>query len=141
MFKYHDCADPRDAFRLTSLDLAAKLRGIRPPPNTSVVLTMHSDVKNLEAHCAVLELIAAGFAEGSKERAAIHAAAQALNFVRHEETRAKFQAWVDSWTEPPTALQVLNAKLAGIDDLPHELLDDTLREVEQLMEKLRQRRA
>ena len=102
---------------------------------------MHSDLTNLEAHCAVLERISAGFAEGSEERGAILVAAQAMHYVRHEETRAKFRAWVDSWTQPPTALQVLNAKLAGIDELPHELLDDTLREVEQLMEKLRQRRA
>lgn len=102
---------------------------------------MQPDVTNLEAHCAVLQRIAAGFAEGSEERAALVVAAQALHYVRHAETRAKFQAWVESWTRPPTALQVLNAKLADIDDLPHELLDDTLREVEQLMEKLRQRRA
>ncbi len=101
---------------------------------------MQPDVTNLEAHCAALQRIAAGFAEGSEERAALVAAAQALHYVRHEATRAKFQAWVESWTAPPTALQVLNAKLAGIDDLPHELLDDTLREVEQLMERLRQRR-
>lgn len=101
---------------------------------------MRPDVTNLESYCVVLEAIAADFAEGSDERAAILAGTQALHYVRHEETRAKFQAWVDSWTEPPTALQVLNAKLAGIDDLPHALLDDTLREVEQLMEKLRQRR-
>lgn len=103
-------------------------------------MNMIPDVKNLEAHCAVLERIAAGFAEGSEEKAAILCAAQAMHYVRHAETQAKFQAWVDSWTRPPTALQILNAKLAGIDDLPHELLDDTLREVEQLMEKLRQRR-
>ncbi len=95
---------------------------------------------DLELHCAVLERIADGYADGSPEREAVFAAAQALHYVRHAETQAKFRDWVATWTEPPTALQVLMAKLAGV-DLPHELLDESMRDVEQLMEKLRSARA
>jgi hypothetical protein len=104
-------------------------------------LSMLPDLNDLEAHCAVLERIADAYAEGSSERAAVLAAAHALHYVRHAETQAKFREWVASWSKPPTALQVLQAKLAGIDDLPHELLDESMRDVERLMEKLRHARA
>jgi hypothetical protein len=102
---------------------------------------MLPDLENFEAHCAVLERLASAYPEDSPERAAIYAAAHAMHFASQAETRAKFREWVASWTKPPTALEVLWAKLAGVEDLPHELLDDTLREVERLMEKLRQARA
>ena len=97
---------------------------------------MLPEFQNLEAHCAILEKIAKSYPEDSPERAAIFVAAHAMRYVSHEDTQKKFQAWVDSWTLPPTALQVLNAKLAGIEDLPHELLGESMREVEQLMDKL-----
>ncbi len=99
------------------------------------------DVTELQARCAVLEGIGEHFPEGSTEREAVRTAALAMHYVCHVETQAKFQSWVESWTLPPTALQVLHAKLAGIDELPHALLDDTLREVEQLLERLRNKRA
>ena len=98
------------------------------------------DMSDLEGKCAVLERIASSFPEGSPEREAVGTAAHAMRYISHVETQAKFRSWVDGWTQPPTALQVLNAKLAGIEDLPHELLDDTMREVEQLMERLREKR-
>ena len=102
---------------------------------------MLAEFQNLEAHCAILEKIANNFPEDSPERAAIFAATHAMHYVIHADTQEKFRAWVSSWTQPPTALQILNAKLAGIEDLPHELLDESMREVEQLMEKLRHKRA
>lgn len=101
---------------------------------------MSSGLENLEAHCAVLERIAKGYPEDSPERAAIVGAAQAMHYVCHTEAQAKFRDWVASWTEPPTALQVLQAKLAGVDDLPHELLDESMVEVDRLFERLRHRR-
>jgi hypothetical protein len=99
------------------------------------------ELANFEAHCATLERIADSYPEGSPERSAIFAAVHALHFARHIDNNTKFRAWVDSWAKPPTALQVLNAKLAGIDDLPHELMDESMREIDQLMEKLRHKRA
>lgn len=99
------------------------------------------DRTDIEVHCAVLGRIAEGYPAGSPEREAVFAAAQALHYVRHAETQAKFRDWVATWTEPPTALQVLMAKLAGVDDLPHELLDESMRDVERLMETLRDARA
>lgn len=95
---------------------------------------------DLEGKCATLEKLASQFAETSPEHDAISAAAHAMRFVSHLETQEKFRSWVASWTEPPTALQVLQAKLAGIEDLPHELMDDSMLEVERLMERLRQQR-
>jgi len=99
------------------------------------------DLDRIEEHCAVLERLASEHPEGSPEHAAILAAAHAMHFVRHAETQIRFREWVASWSEPPTALEVLQAKLAGIEDLPHELLDDSMRDVERLMEKLRHARA
>ena len=96
---------------------------------------------DLEAKCETLEKVAGQFAERSPERDAIFTAAHAMRFVSHLETQEKFRSWVASWTEPPTALQVLQAKLAGIEDLPHELMDDSMLEVEQLMERLRKQRS
>ena len=84
--------------------------------------------------------ISKAYPDGSPERQAIFTAAEGMAFVQRESNKAKFRAWVDSWTKPPTALQVLNAKLAGIEDLPHELMDESMREIEQLMEKLRHKR-
>jgi len=95
---------------------------------------------DLAGKCAVLERIAKSFPDGSVEGEAIYTAAHAMRYVSHVEIQAKFQTWVEGWTQPPTALQVLQAKLAGIEDLPHELLDDTMREVERLMEHLRHKR-
>lgn len=102
---------------------------------------MVPDLDHLEAHCAVLERIANNYPDGSAERAAVFAAAQALHFARHVDNQIKFRTWVDSWTKPPTALEVLHAKLAGIDDLPHELMDDSMRQIEQVLEQLRHKRA
>ena len=102
---------------------------------------MKPDLDRIDEHCAVLERLASEHPEGSPEHAAIFAAAHAMHFVRHAETRLRFREWVASWSEPPTALQVLQAKLAGVEDLPHELLDESMRDVERLMEKLRQARA
>ena len=101
---------------------------------------MFPDVKNIEAQCEILGRISEAYSPGSPERQALFTAAEAMSFVLKEDNKAKFRAWVDSCTKPPTALQVLNAKLAGIEDLPHELMDDSLREIEQLMEKLRHQR-
>jgi len=98
------------------------------------------DITDLEGKCAILETVAKSYPEGSSEREAINTAVHAMHYVAAVETQAKFQSWVNSWIQPPTALQILNAKLAGIEDIPHELLNDTLREVEQLMERLRQKR-
>lgn len=98
------------------------------------------DMTNLDSKCAVLEKIAMSFPKGSAEREAVYTAAHAIRYVSRLEIQSKFRTWVEGWTKPPTALQVLSAKLAGIDDLPHELLDDTMREVEVLMERLRQKR-
>jgi hypothetical protein len=95
------------------------------------------DMTDLESKCGVLERIANNFPDGTPERDAIDTAAYAMHYVSHLETQAKFRIWVESWTQPPTALQILNAKLAGIEDLPHELMDDTMREIEHLMERLR----
>ena len=95
---------------------------------------------DLEGKCATLEEIASQYAEGSPESDALFTAAHAMHFVSHLETQEKFRSWVASWTEPPTALQVLQAKLAGIEDLPHELMDDSMLEVERLIERLRQQR-
>lgn len=95
---------------------------------------------DLERKCAILEKIANSFPVGSSEYEAIFTAAHAMRYVSHVDTQAKFRTWVEGWTQPPTALQVLNAKLAGIEDLPHELTDETLREIERLMERLRQQR-
>ncbi len=98
------------------------------------------DMSDLEGKCAVLEKIAMSYPDGSPEREAVYAAAHALHYVSHLNTQAHFRQWIDSCTKPLTALQVLQAKLAGIEDLPHELLDDTMREIEQLMERLHQKR-
>ncbi len=97
-------------------------------------------ITDLLIKCAIVENIAKNFPEGSAEQQALAAAAHAMQYVSHAETQAKFRAWLADWTQPLTALQVLNAKLAGIDDLPHELMDETMREVEQLMERLRTKR-
>lgn len=98
------------------------------------------EMTDLEGKCAVLERIAESFPDGSAEREAVYTAAHAMHYVSQMETHAEFRTWVEGWTQPPTALQVLNAKLNGIEDLPHELLDETMREVEQLMERLRHKR-
>ena len=98
------------------------------------------DMSDLEGKCAILERIANSYPDGSPEREAIYTAAQAMQYVSQMKTRAKFEHWVEGWTAPPTALQVLNAQLAGIEDLPHELMDDAMREIEQLMERLRKKR-
>ncbi len=97
---------------------------------------MLPDLDNLESHLSTLETLAKKYRKSSPERAAIFAAAHALRYVQDLDTKAKFQAWVDGWTQPPTALQVLHAKLAGI-KVPHELLDEILQEVEQIFERLR----
>ena len=94
------------------------------------------NLNDLESKCAILEKIADAFPPDSPERDAIFTAAQALHYVRTTNTQAEFKRWVDNWTQPPTALQVLQAKLNGI-DLPHELTDQTMREVEQALERLR----
>jgi hypothetical protein len=98
------------------------------------------DLSDFEGKCAILECIANSYPDGSPEREAVYTAAQAMHYVSHIDTQKQFRAWVDSWILPPTALQVLHAKLAGIEELPHELMDETMREVEQLMERLRQKR-
>ena len=98
---------------------------------------MLPNMNDLEDKCAILEKLADSYPENSPERDAVYTAAHAMRYVSHVDTQAKFRTWVESWTKPPTALQVLNAKLAGIEDLPHELLDESMREVEQLMERLR----
>jgi hypothetical protein len=95
------------------------------------------DFEAIERHARTLETIAAGHPADTPEHQALVAAAQALYFVKHTETEAKFRAWVAGWSKPPTALQVLHAKLIGIEDFPNELLDETLRDVERLMERLR----
>jgi hypothetical protein len=98
------------------------------------------DMSDLDDKCAILERIANGYPDGSPERGAVYTAAHAMRYANQMETQAKFRSWVEGWSAPPTALQVLNAKLAGIEDLPHELLDETMREVELLMERLRTKR-
>jgi hypothetical protein len=98
------------------------------------------DVTNLESKLEILGTVAEQYPEDSPEQSALAAAAHALMFVQHVETVAKFQRWVSEFTQPPTALQVLHCKLAGV-DCPHELLDESTREVEALMERLRHKRA
>lgn len=98
------------------------------------------EMTDWEDKCSVLERIAGNYPADSAEYEAILIAAQALHFVNHLETQAKFRAWMDCLNKPLSALQILHAKLAGIDDLPHELVDDTLREVEQVLERLRHKR-
>jgi hypothetical protein len=95
----------------------------------------------LEEHFAMLEQLADNYAEGSPENSALLVAAQALAYLKRSEVETKFQEWVRSWKSPPTALQVLYAKLMGVDDFPHDLLDDSMKEVEQLMERLKRLRS
>ncbi len=95
---------------------------------------------DLESKSALLEQIANSYPEDSPEREAVFTAAHAMRYVSHVEVQEKFRLWVNNWTQPPTALQVLNAKLAGVETIPHELLNETLQEVEQLMEHLRKKR-
>ena len=98
------------------------------------------DLDGIQEHCAVLERLAAEHPEGSPEHAALFAAAHAMYFVSHAETLVQFREWVASWSKPPTGLQVLMAKYAGVEVLPHELLDESMRDVESLLEKLRNAR-
>lgn len=93
-------------------------------------------IDDFSRHVSTLEEMAGAFQEGSPEAAALLTAVQALIFVQNIDTKAKFQQWVNNLTQPPTALQILYARLAGVDDIPHELLDETLCEIDQLMKRM-----
>jgi hypothetical protein len=68
----------------------------------------------LEAKREVLGRMAQQYPPDAPEQSALMAAAFALHFVVLSESLVKFQEWVGEHTEPPTALQVVHAKLAGI---------------------------
>lgn len=101
---------------------------------------MRPDVTNLESYCVVLEAIAADFAEGSDERGAILAGTQALHYVRHAGDARQVSGlgrFLDAAADRAPGFE---RQAGGHRRSADALLDDTLREVEQLMEKLRQRR-
>jgi hypothetical protein len=98
---------------------------------------MKIDIKKIEQHANTLGQIAENYSKNSKEATALFAAAHALWYGLHRENRKSFEEYLRNLDEPPTALQILHAKLCGIEDLPHELTDETLREVEAALERLR----
>lgn len=105
---------------------------------------MRSDIPDfgeLDDKCEILEKIAKSHPKGSPERDAVTLAAWAMHYVNHVEQRDEFRNWLEKLDKPLTALQILHAKLAGIDDLPHELSDETMREIDSLMERLRNMRS
>jgi len=98
---------------------------------------MAVDIKKLHKHAEVLGPIAENYPKKSKESAALIAAAHALWYVLTVENKKDFETYLRNLTLPATALQIMHAKLCGIKDLPHELTDETLREVEAALERLR----
>jgi hypothetical protein len=74
---------------------------------------------DLDSTLEILQALARQHAEGSPEEEALRNAAQALLYVRQAEVEAKFRDWLAE-LDRPTALQVLHAKLMGI-EIPHEL--------------------
>jgi hypothetical protein len=109
-------------------------------PTQRMMSSIPLDFEKLEEYCAILEKVAKSYPRESPEHAAVFAAAWALNYVQRERSKEGFRTWIETLTRPLTALEILHSKLAGVDDLPHELLDESMREVEQLMEKLRHKR-
>jgi hypothetical protein len=94
-------------------------------------------INNLEETLKALQRICERYPKDSQERGAIHTASLAIRYVSHLDTKSQFEEWVNSLSLPLTALQVMHMKLCGIDDIPHELMDETLQEIEQLMERMR----
>ncbi|MFN0198779.1 MAG: hypothetical protein ACKVT0_18685 [Planctomycetaceae bacterium] len=100
---------------------------------------MTINTTNIEAVRATLGEIAGQYPTKSKEQDALLSAAMALEFVHSMNVVEKYRTWLNNMNKPPTALQVLHAKLMGI-DIPHELLDKTMLEVEGLMEQIKNTR-
>ena len=98
------------------------------------------EIGDLSARIKTLDSIADKFMESTPEHEAIIVACHPMEFVSRLATRSRFQKWLDNHNLPLTALDILHAKLAGIDDLPHELLDETMIEIESLLERLRHTR-
>ena len=97
------------------------------------------DLSDLETKCHLLGQIAERYQSNSPEELAILAAAHALQYIQHLKLRDDFQSWVDRFQQPPTALQVLHARLAGV-KIPHELLEESVREIDQVLERLQFKR-
>ena len=93
--------------------------------------------EDLGLHLEMLVSIAEAHGWDSPEGKAIWMAREAILYVSQLSTKRRYEEWLLKRTQPFSAIEILNAKLCGIEDLPHELLDDTMIEIEAVLERLR----
>ena len=86
---------------------------------------MKMDEKDLE----ILQKIADGFSKDSDEYATLAKAAKALVFVSGENAKSDFKEYISTANKPLKALDLIYIKQCGL-DIPHELRNETINELE-----------
>ena len=99
---------------------------------------MTLDSTTIEGMLQTLGTLAGQHAESSPEKVALRTAAQALVYVQQAEVETRFREYLAGVARPLTALEVVHAKLMGV-EVPHHLNNETLREIDAVLEKLRHR--